>query len=360
MNMAKMGFGNMLDLVDVPRFEAWADRHVPRLGHGPLDLRFLTGGSSNAVYSVSRGGDTGVLRRPPRVPRPDSAKILGREARVLRALNGTGVPAPEMWGWCPDSDVIGSPFYVMSFVDGWTPNGDAPFPEPFERAGPERAGMAFELVRGIADLACVDYHAVGLSDFGKAGNFLARQVDRWRGQLAMYHDTEGYAGRRLPGYDYVADWLSANTPESPRIGIIHGDYGFPNTLFSRTTPCRLAAMIDWELSTIGDPLLDLGWTIHCFAPRDPAGVPPPANLFDPSFYPSREDLAEAYHEQTGLPIDRIDYYMILAQFKLATLLERKYAEALVGRASKAYGEFFGQLTLDLLVCAEQLARRTNV
>ncbi|MFB0874986.1 MULTISPECIES: phosphotransferase family protein [unclassified Sphingobium] len=357
--MANLEFGNMLDLVDSAGFVAWADKHVPRLGNGPLEIRFLTGGSTNAVYSVTRGGDLGVLRRPPRVPRPDSAKILGREARVLQALNGSGVPAPEMWGWSPDSDAIGSPFYVMSFVDGWTPNGDGPFPRPFDVAGPERRSMAFELVRGIADLARVDYEAVGLEGFGKPGNFLARQVDRWRGQLAMYRETESYAGRELPGYDYVADWLGANTPESPRIGIIHGDYGFPNTLFSRTAPCRLAAMIDWELSTIGDPLLDLGWTIQCFAPRDPNGVPPPPNLFDTSFYPSREDLAEFYHEQSGLPIDNIDYYMILAQFKLATLLERKYAESLIGKASKEYGAFFGQLTLDLLASAEQLARRAK-
>jgi len=358
--MAKLEFGNMLDLIDSAGFEAWADRNVPRLGNGPLEAHFLTGGSTNAVFSVTRGGERGVLRRPPRVPRPDSAKILGREARVLKALNGSGVPAPEMWGWCADEEAIGTSFYVMSFVDGWTPSGDGPFPPPFDVAGPHRRSMAVELVRGIADLARVDYKSAGLEDFGKPGNFLARQVDRWKGQLAMYRETEDYSGRELPGYDYVADWLTANTPESPRMGIIHGDYGFPNTLFARSTPCQLAAMIDWELSTIGDPLLDLGWTIQCFAPRDKDGVPPPPNLFDPTFYPSREELAELYADQADLPIDNIDYYMILAQFKLATLLERKYAESLIGKASAEYGSFFGQLTLDLLTCAEQLARRSKL
>lgn len=358
--MANLEIGNMLDLVDGTGFTAWADEHCVRLGDGPLEIRFLTGGATNAVFSVTRGGDMGVLRRPPRVPRPDSEKILAREARVLKALNGSGVPAPEMWGWCPDHGPIGTAFYVMSFVDGWTPSGDGAYPRPFDVPGPERRSMAFELVRGIADLAKVDHQAVGLEDFGKPGNFLARQVERWKGQLAMYREVESYARRELPGLDYVTDWLDANTPESPRIGIIHGDYGFPNTLFSRDTPCRLAAMIDWELSTIGDPLLDLGWTAYGFNPRDHDGVPPPPNLFDASVYASREELVEYYGDRTGLPTDNIDYYMILAQFKLATLLERKYAESLIGKASKAYGAFFGQLTLDLLVCAAEMARRSKL
>lgn len=349
----------MLDLIDFQGFEDWADAHVPRLGSGPLVAKYLTGGATNAVFSVTRGGDIGVLRRPPRVPRPDSEKILAREARVLRALNGSGVPAPELYGWCPDHGPIGTAFYVMSFVDGWTPMGDGDFPTPFNQRGPDRQAMAFELVRGIAELAMVDYRAAGLEDFGKPGNFLARQVDRWKGQLAMYRDAESYAGRELPGLHYVTDWLSANTPESPRIGIIHGDYGFPNTLFDRSAPCKLKAMIDWELSTIGDPLLDLGWTVYGFNPRDPDGVPPPPNLFDASFYPPREDLIAYYGDLTGLPMDNIVYYMVLAQFKLATLLERKYAESLIGKASAEYGAYFGQLTLDLVKCAEAMARRAK-
>jgi aminoglycoside phosphotransferase (APT) family kinase protein len=312
------------------------------------------------VFSVTRGADVGVLRRPPRVPRPDSEKILAREARVLSALNGSGVPAPEMYSWCPDHGPIGVAFYVMSFVDGWTPSGEGDFPPPFNGHGDARRSMAIELVRGIADLAMVDYKAVGLEDFGKPGNFLARQVDRWKGQLAMYREAESYAGRDLPGLDYVADWLTANTPESPRIGIIHGDYGFPNTLFDRTAPARMAAMVDWELSTIGDPLLDLGWTVYGFNPKDKEGVQPPPNLFDASYYPPREELVDYYADRTGLPVDNIDYYMVLAQFKLATLLERKYAESLNGKASKEYGAYFGQLTLDLVQCAEAMARRSKL
>lgn len=358
--MVEAALKDMLDLVNASGFEAWADKNVPRLGSGPLVAKFLTGGSTNAVFSVTRGGDTGVLRRPPRAPRPDSEKILAREARVLGALNGSGVPAPELYGWCPDEGPIGVAFYVMSFVDGWTPTGDSDFPPPFDERGPDRRQLAFELVRGIADLARVDYKAVGLEDFGKPGNFLARQVDRWKGQLAMYREAESYAGRELPGLNYVTDWLTANTPESPRVSIIHGDYGFPNTLFDRSAPSRLKAMIDWELSTIGDPLLDLGWTAYGFNPRDKNGVPPPPNLFDASYYPSREELIDYYADRTGLPMDNIVYYMVLAQFKLATLLERKYAESLIGKASKEYGAYFGQLTLDLVTCAEAMARRSKL
>ena len=345
-------------LVDPHGFEAWADNHLPQLGDGSLRLRYLTGGSTNAVFLITRGGETAVLRRPPRVPRPDSEKILAREARVLGALTGSDVPAPALCAWCADQQPIGTSFYVMAYVDGWTPSGNGPFPPPFNVAGTDRRALAFELFDGIAALARVDHVAAGLKDFGKPGNFLARQVTRWKGQLAMYRETESYAGRVLPGLDYVADWLEANTPETPRLGIIHGDYGFANTLFDRRAPAKLAAMIDWELSTIGDPLLDLGWTAYAFNPR--TGVAPPPNIFDASFYPYREELVEFYGDRAGLPVYNIDYYMILAQFKLATLLERKYAESLIGRTSRKSGEYFGQLTLDLVAAAEHMARRSRL
>ena len=260
-------------LVDPRGFESWADGKLPSLGDGPLTLTRLAGGATNAVFKVTRGARTAVLRRPPAIPRPDSEKILHRESRVLEALNGSGVPAPKLLAWCDDPSVIGTRFYVMSYVDGWTPSAESAFPAAFNHSCDDRRALAFELFAGIAALSRVDHVAVGLQNFGKPGNFLERQVKRWKGQLAMYRAAEDYGGRELPGLDYVADWLTANRPESPRIGIIHGDYGFPNTLFAREAPARLAAMIDWELSTIGDPLLDLGWTAYTFNPRD--GVMPP-------------------------------------------------------------------------------------
>lgn len=347
-------------LIRARELERWADQHLPSLGDGPLQATRLTGGSSNAVFRITRGGESAVLRRPPRTPRPDSERILGREARILSALNGTKVRAPHILAWCADRDVIGVSFYVMDHVDGWGFYGDGPLPPPYDDPAADRSELAFELVRGLAELSRIDHCAVGLENFGRSENFLARQVERWLGQLASYRETEGYAGRPLPGLDYVTDWLKANIPETPRLGIIHGDYGFANTLFDKRQTGKLAAIIDWELSTIGDPLLDLGWTVYGFRPADSGGVAPPPELFDPAPFPPREDLIALYGELSGLPTDNVDYYIVLAQFKLATLLERKYAESLAGKMPRQQGEFFGRLTLNLLSCAEQIAKRSKL
>ena len=345
-------------LLDFSEIETWLDGNVSSLGSGPLKARILAGGATNAVFLIERGEGKAVLRRPPRVPRPDSDKILGREARVLKALDGTGVPAPHLFGYCADPAVNGSAFYVMSYADGWV--GLGAFPPPFDQPGEARRNLAFELVGGIAKLANVDYKAAGLEDFGKPEGFLERQVDRWLHQLEVYRSTEDYRGRDLPGLAYVCDWLKDNLIETPRAGVIHGDYGFANAMFARGEAAKLLAMIDWELSTVGDPLLDLGWVLYGFrSENDPVSEAPPG-YFDPTPFPTREELAHFYAEQTGLPVDKLDYYMILAQFKLAVLLERKYAESLVGRKPKAYGEMFGGIVVKLLAQAEATARAAKL
>jgi aminoglycoside phosphotransferase (APT) family kinase protein len=348
-------------LVDVAAVEAWLDRNAPRAGAGPLTARKISGGSSNAVFLLERGATQTVLRRPPRVPRPDSEKILGREARVLRALNGTDVPAPRMIAHCDDPAVNGVAFYVMSYVPGWVSmGGEKDFPAPYNQAGPARDQLAFQLVEGIARLAKVDYRAVGLEGFGKPDDFLQRQVDRWLHQLQIYRETETYQGRDLPGLAYVSDWLRDNVVATPRAGIIHGDYGFANAIFAHGPEARLAAMVDWELSTVGDPLLDLGWVAYGFrSRRDPPGEAS-SGYFDAALFPPREDLCEAYAERTGLPLDNLDYYLVLAQFKLAVLLERKWAEAQAGRRPQAYGDLFGDMVLKLLRQAEATARTARL
>ncbi|WP_375398847.1 phosphotransferase family protein [uncultured Sphingomonas sp.] len=343
------------DLLDVAAVERWLDDHVPSLGGGPLRATKLTGGATNIVFVLERDGNKAVLRRPPRVPRPDSEKILGREARVLRALNDTDVRAPRLLGHCDDATVNGTAFYVMTHIDGWVALGST-FPPPFDKRGGGRRDLAFRLIEGIATLANVDYRAVGLEDFGKPDKFLERQVDRWMHQLDLYRTTENYQGRDLPGLAYVGDWLKDNLVETPRVGIIHGDYGFANAMFAHGEKAELKAMIDWELSTIGDPLLDLGWVIYGFrSEKDPPGEAP-LGYFDPSIFPTREEMVAFYADRTGLPVGNLDYYIVLAQFKLAVLLERKYAESLIGRQSKEYGEMFGKMVIKLLGQAQSIAR----
>ena len=348
--------GPMPDLVNEERLCAWLDAHVPEVGFGALHFEVLKGGITNVVIRLQRGERTVVLRRPPAVPRPDSAKVLLREARVQIALNGSDVPAPRLLGLCEDNSVIGAPFYVMSYIDGWSVSSDQPLPPAFDSVE-ERRHLALSLVEGIAKLASVDYRAAGLGDFGKPAGFLARQVDRWLAHHASYAESENYAFRPLPGKDEVVDWLRANTPESRYLGIIHGDYGFANVMYRHDTPARLAAIIDWELSTIGDPLLDLGWLLYAFKGRDDEETPP-GPFYHPD-YPSREELADHYGALTGWSIQNLNYYIILAQFKLAMLLERHYARGLNGRFPLDKGESMGALAISLLAQAAQMTRQTS-
>jgi aminoglycoside phosphotransferase (APT) family kinase protein len=327
------------------RLAPWLDIHVPQAGDGRIQATILAGGATNAVLRIERGGIPVVLRRPPPVPRPDSAKVLAREARVLSALNGSNVPAPRLYAFCDDATLIGAEFYIMEYIVGWLALGENAFPEGFQ--SPEvRRQLPIELVGGIAKLASVDYRAVGLEGLGKPEGFLERQVDRWLHQHASYAESEGYAYRPLPHKDEVVNWLRTNTPSQSRTAIIHGDYGFPNAMFAPDLPVRLAAMIDWELSTIGDPLLDLGWTIYS-APSSRSTIEPPKLFHNPA-YPYREELIDHYAAVSGQNVADVTYYMILAQFKLAMLLERHYARGLNGRLPREQGEQMGALVLELL------------
>jgi len=342
------------DLINESQLSAWLDEHLPQLGDAPLHCSLLSGGSSNAVFRIERGGETLVLRRPPKVLRPDSKRIIAREARMLKALAGSDVPHPKFHAYCEDEAVIGAPFYLMAMVEGWLGYAeDRADPPPFNTPD-HRQQKAYALIDGIAKLANVDYLAAGLADFGRPENFLERQVDRWLSLLASYKESENYAGREIPGLSYAADWLRANTPRMSAPGIIHGDYSFANALFRNDLPVRLAAMIDWELTTIGDPLLDLGWVLYAFRGRDEKT--PPAGYFDATDYPYREDLAAYYAEHTGRDIGNLTYYMVLAQFKLAAILERHYARMLIGRQTKHFGEVMGNLVLRLGAKAGEMAK----
>jgi len=342
------------DLVPAEAFCAWADAAAPQLGRGPLTATPLAGGSANLVCKVSRGGETLVLRRPPRAPRPDSFKIINREARLLSALRGSDVPHPRLAAACADEAVIGAPFYLMQWIDGWLGHGLPRSPAPYDAPGPTLHALPFALLDGIVALSKVDHVAVGLSDFGRPEGFLERQVDRWLSQLASYADAEGYEGREIPGLAYAGDWLRANTPPMSRAGIIHGDYSLANAMFHWGAPPRLAAMIDWELATIADPLLDLGWVLYAYRGRD--DTEPPAGYFDPTPFPDRETLAEYYGEHTGRDLAHLTYYMVLAQFKLAVIMERQVARAAAGKQRREGAERTSAFVLRLAAQARSMAR----
>ena len=344
-------------LAPIGPLTGWLDAHVPELGKGPLKTTILSGGTSNVVLTLDRGEGAMVLRRPPAVPPPGAERGVLREARVLTALNQTEVPHPHCYAACEDASVIGRPFYVMEKVEGWAPNlrDEVIHNEPPFDTMPYEYGMPFAIVDGLIALANVDYEAIGLGDFGKPGKFLERQVDRWAGQLAGYPAKyDGYEARHLEGYAEAEEYLRHSTLPKEVKGIIHGDVGTPNMMFKWGPPARLAAMIDWELSTIGDPMIDMGWFTGGMRDEGEPERVYKASLNDPNNFPTKQEMARYYCAGTGRDIRDYNWFTLLAKFKSGCVLEYKVAQAEAGILSKETGRFFRKIVDE---CFIELARQ---
>jgi aminoglycoside phosphotransferase (APT) family kinase protein len=338
-------------LVDEERLGLWLDEQdLPGRGN-PVTVHFISGGASNEIFLVKRGDFESVLRRPPRIVPKGRNETMLREFRVLEALNGTDVPHPEAYVASDDPDIMGSSFYLMSLVDGWSPMNMDGWPAPFDTDLDARYGLGIQLVDGIARLSRVDWKARGLEGFGKPDGFHDRQVDRWLAHL------KAFEFRDIPGLDETAEWLRTHKPTQWEPGIIHGDYQFANVMFDHGGPARLAAMVDWEMSTVGDPLLDLGWVMNGWT--DP-GEDRTGGYVDSTGMPSRAQVLEYYATVSGRSVDEIDYYVILARFKLAIVLEGGYARVVSGEADNPNMAAFGQVVLDNMRAAAELASTTTL
>jgi aminoglycoside phosphotransferase (APT) family kinase protein len=326
------------------------DEHgLPGAGE-PLEVASIAGGASNEILELHRGDARLVLRRPP-PERPEGRdETMLREYRVLSALRDTDVPHARVYGACDDDSVIGAWFYVMDHVDGWSPMQTDGWPAPFDTDLDARRGLAFELVDGIAALSRVDWRAGGLEGFGRPEGFHERQVDRWLAHLAKFKF------REIPGLDAAADWLRRHKPRVYEPGIIHGDYQFANVMFRHGAPARLAAIVDWEMATVGDPLLDLGWVVMGW-PDDPAESGS-LGYVDYTGMPGKDEIVARYAEQSGRPVDDIDYFVILARFKMAVVLEGGYARWVAGGADNEKLAAFGAVVLDMAQRAAELAAVT--
>lgn len=328
--------------VDLEILEVWMDEQgLPEGEIGVVDR--LTGGTQNILLQFERGGRHYVLRRPPLHKRANSDETMRREARVLRALKGSNVPHPELIAACPDETLLGAAFYLMEPVDGF--NATTGLPELHEGDTEIRRAMGFAMADGIAALGAVDFLAVGLEGFGRPGGFLERQVPRWRHQLESYGAMEGYPGPEIPGVDRIATWLEANRPQSFRPGILHGDYHMANVMFSFDGP-ELAAIVDWELATVGDPLLDLGALVASWP--DAEGKTPLGNTIGQlGGLPSANELVVRYGERSPRNIEAIDWYVVLACYRLGIILEGTHARACAGRADHQTGDLLHSATVGL-------------
>ncbi len=330
------------ELVDLAALSSWMDEQG--LPKGEIQApRLLEGGTQNILLQFDRAGESFVLRRPPRHKRSKSDETMRREARVLSALAETGVPHPRFIAGCPDSDLIGAAFYLMAPVSGFNPTRG--LPDVHAGSGAVRHQMGLSMVDGIAMLGAVDHVSVGLTDFGRPEGYLERQVERWRAQLDGYSEHEGYPGPEIPGLETVAHWLEENRPSSFSPGILHGDYHLANVMFSHDGP-ELAAIVDWELSTIGDPLLDLGWLVATWPDAD-GGGPGHVGLQPWRDFPTEDELIARYAETTTRDLTNLSWYIVLACYKLGIILEGTFARACAGKAGKDVGALLHATTLGL-------------
>jgi len=311
---------------DTQRLAAWMQTHIAGFS-GPIEVQQFAGGQSNPTFLVQSPAHRYVLRRKPPGKLLPSAHAVDREFRVLAALEGTGVPVAHVHALCEDPDVIGSAFYVMDYVEGrifW----DALLPEV---AAPERRAVYSEMVRVLAALHSVDYAAVGLGDFGKPGHYVERQVSRWTQQYRA-SETE-----KLESMERLIEWLPKHIPADEQTSIVHGDFRLDNTIFHPAQP-RILAVLDWELSTLGHPLVDFAY--YCLRFHLPVAEFRGLGGVDTQSHslPTEDESVAEYCRLRGIPpVPPKDwaYYQAFCMFRLAGILQGVLARALQGNASSA-------------------------
>ncbi|MEV0383703.1 phosphotransferase family protein [Nonomuraea sp. NPDC050643] len=320
--------------IDFAALGAWMDDQG--LPGGPIaGTAPVLGGTQNVMVRFERGGRPYILRRPPLHARRKSNEVLRREARVLTALRGTSVPAPRLVAAQTEREPV---FYLMEPVDGFNPSTGLPEPHASDPAIRHRMGL--EAAAALAELGRVD--PAVLPGFGRPEGFLERQVPRWLKELDSYGELDGYPGPDIPGLRETAGWLTRRLPGTFAPGIMHGDYHFANLMFARDGP-RVAAIVDWEMCTIGDPLLDLGWLVATW---------PSNNGHVPGLPPPREIIAY-YAALSERDLSAIEWYAVMACFKLGIVLEGTHARAYAGKAPKDIGDLLHATTLGLFERAQE-------
>ncbi len=343
MTLAAPGF-------DVPRFRAW----LSGVTGEPAEVAVspIRSGGSCEMFRVERLGQSWVVRRAPLAAVSDTAHQVIREARIIQALAGTGVPVPTILAIGEDPRILGAPFFVMNYVDGDVARRSG-LPERLaaEPASHHRIGEG--LIDTLVALHAVDWRCTTLTELSRPEGFLPRQVDRWLAQLAAYRS------RELEGIDEVATWLAANLPDHGELTVMHGDYKLDNLIWSAYPPPRVAAVVDFEMTTVGDPLIDLAWAL-IFWPEEgnliALAAPGSPNGIGADQCQSPADLAGRYAAATGRDLSGFDWYQTFSTWKLAIVLEASYTKYRRGESRNPHHEFFGFVVDQLLSRARRFAQ----
>ncbi len=315
--------------VDLDRLRPWFAAHVEGATDVPLHASLISGGRSNLTYAIGDGTHEWVLRRPPLGHVLPTAHDMAREHTVLAALADSDVPVPRTLAFCSDDTVNDGPFYVMEKVDGVILRT----PAELAALAPDDARRCSEsLIDVLVAIHGVDYEAAGLGEFGHPDGYVERQVRRWGEQW------ERSKSRDLPAIEELARRLRAALPESPPPTIVHGDYRLDNTMLAADDPGRIIAVLDWEMATLGDPLSDLGLFLVYWG-RDQGNLGQDPKAHGAGFL-TREEVAQRYADKSGRDVSQLDFYEMLASYKLAIILEGIHARYLLG---KTVGEGFDHI-----------------
>lgn len=319
------------------------------LGSGPLAWQRIGDGQSNITYLMQRGDRRFVLRRGPRPPLPRSTHDMMREARVQQGLAVVGAPVPKILAVCEDDSVLGVPFYVMEYLEGEIVLDRAP--DSLDSPA-ERRALSEALVDALVDLHGVDLERAGLANFGRPDGYLQRQIATFSGLAEQVFE------RDLPLVGEIGRWLEAARPETQRPALVHGDYRFGNVMFRPDAPARVAAILDWEMATLGDPLADLGYLIASYRDATSPGTVleiSAATLADG--YLSRDEIAERYAQRSGLDVSDLPWYQVLATWKSSVFLEAIYTRWRRGeRPGDEFGPSLEQGIPELLEAARALTQ----
>ena len=311
----------------------------------------MRGGGSCEMFDMQAGRERYVIRRAPLAAVSDTAHNVVREYKVIKAMAGSQVRVPQLLTHCDDPEVMGNPFYVMKFIDGEVIRRK--LPAQYVVSPETQPAIGEELIDALVELHAFDWQGTELEALSNPENFLERQLQRWMKQL------EGYRSRNLAGVDTVADWLERHRPPGGNLTVMHGDYKVDNTMYSRQVPPRVLSLVDFEMTTVGDPLIDLAWAmifwpeegnlIAIASPGSEAGM-------DAAYCQVPQVLVDRYAAQTGRDLSHFQWYQAFAAWKLGIVLEASYAKYLAGESKNPNHEFFGFVVDQLMERAQRFAQ----
>jgi aminoglycoside phosphotransferase (APT) family kinase protein len=342
-----MTTGHLLDF-DVAQLGEWLAEQTGQ--NAALRVEPITGGGSCELFKVSRLGEEWIMRRAPADAVSDTAHDVVREYQFYQALQNSDVPIPQLLAVCTDPVVTGARFFIMKLIDGVVLR--RALPEPYLADPPAQVRIGEQLIDVLAALHDFDWQSSDLTELARHDRFLERQVDRWMHQL------EAYRCRDMPGVDDVAHWLESHRPASNDLAIMHGDYKLDNVIFSNDCPPTILSVLDFEMATIGDPLIDLSWAM-IFWPAEgnmlAFAAPGVEGGMDAEHCQSASQLIERYGERTGRDLSNLQWYDAFSAWKLAIVLEASYAKHLSGRSKNPIHQYFGGVVDHLLARARTFA-----